>query len=148
MNAARTITTSPVTPADHAAWLRLWHDNNGADIDPAVTAQTWARLNDPDSAVNGLLARDGDQVCGLVHFILHPVTGNLNHACYMQDLFVDPAYRRRGVGTALVAQLAALGRMAGWARLYWLAESANPEAQGLYRKLGVRLDFTFHVMPL
>jgi GNAT superfamily N-acetyltransferase len=66
----------------------------------------------------------------------------------MQDLYVDPAFRRRGIGAALVRAVADQGRAQGWARLYWLAEAANPAAQSLYRHIGVRLDFTFHVMPL
>jgi ribosomal protein S18 acetylase RimI-like enzyme len=148
MQTASAITIVSITAADQCDWRRLWDGNNGGAIDERITAQTWARLLDERSTVNGLLARAGDDVCGLVHFILHPVTGNLNPACYMQDLYVDPAFRRRGVARALIGQLAALGRMAGWARLYWLAETANPEAQALYRRLGVRLDFTFHVMPL
>ena len=139
---------APVIPGDQNAWLRLWDGNNGITIDPRITAQTWARLNDPASPVNGLIAHADGTACGLVHYILHPVTGHLLPACYMQDLYVDPAFRRRGIGAELVAALAAKGRESGWARLYWLAEAANPGAQALYRQIGLKLDFTFHVMPL
>lgn len=140
---------APLTAADHDEWRALWDGNNGMAVNPAITAQTWARLCDPASPVNGLLARDADgAAAGLVHYILHPVTGHLHDAAYMQDLYVAPAKRGRGIGRALVEALAAQGRAAGWARLYWLAEAANPEAQALYKKIGVRLDFTFHVMPL
>lgn len=146
------ILTPPViaapAPADYDGWLALWNGNNGGPVDARVTAQTWARLVDPASPVNGLLIREGDALCGLVHYILHPVTGHLMPACYMQDLYIDPAFRKRGLGRALVEHLALLGRDTGWARLYWLAEASNPAAQALYAHLGVRLDFTFHVMPL
>ncbi len=139
---------APVVPGDHNAWLRLWDGNNGMPVDARITTQTWARLIDPAATVNGLIAHADGTACGLVHYILHPVTGNLMPACYMQDLYVDPAFRRRGIAQALVEALADRGRTERWARLYWLAEAANPGAQGLYRKLGLKLDFTFHVMPL
>ena len=75
-------------------------------------------------------------------------TGHLKPVCYMQDLFVNPDHRRKGVGRQLVTALAAVGTHEGWARMYWLAEAQNAEAQMLYRTLGLKLDFTLHVLPL
>lgn len=138
----------PVNKTDYEGWLALWNGNNGVAIDPRITLQTWDRLNDPAIPVHGLIAHDGDICCGLVHYILHPVTGHLHNACYMQDLYVLPAYRRRGIGRQMVEMLVERGRAMQWARLYWLAEAGNREAQELYKNLGVKLDFTFHVMPL
>lgn len=138
----------PLTAADEAAWRVLWDGNNGSTIDPLITQTTWQRLLDPASGVNGLIADVDGRAAGLVHYILHPVTGHMMPACYMQDLYVDPSFRRLGIARELVEALAAQGKAAGWARLYWLAEAANPGAQALYRKIGFKLDFTFHVMPL
>jgi ribosomal protein S18 acetylase RimI-like enzyme len=66
----------------------------------------------------------------------------------MQDLFIDPAHRQKGLGRALVLALTAYAKSQKYARLYWLAEAENEAAQALYASLGVKLDFTFHVMPL
>lgn len=134
--------------ADYPEWLVLWQANNNGQIGADVTQETWARLLAPESPVCGLGARTGGRMAGLVHYILHPVTGHIQPACYMQDLYVDTAYRRRGVGRALVERLAARAREEKWARLYWLADENNAEAQALYRNLGLRLDFSFYVMPL
>lgn len=138
----------PINSTDYEGWLPLWNGNNGMAIDPRITMQTWERLIDPQMPVHGLIAHDGDNACALVHYILHPVTGHLNNACYMQDLYVLPSYRRRGIARLLVETLAERGRIMKWARLYWLAEQNNKEAQALYRNLGVKLDFSFHVLPL
>jgi RimJ/RimL family protein N-acetyltransferase len=35
-----------------------------------------------------------------------------------------------------------------WARIYWLADGSNDAAQRLYKNLGVKLDFSLHIMPL
>ncbi len=134
---------------DYDRWLPLWVANNQGHVAPGVTRNTWARIIDPDGEVHGLGAWTADgTLAGFVHYVTHPVTGHINPACYMQDLFVDPAFRQRGVGRALVLDLAARARAAKYARLYWLAEAGNQAAQALYATLGVRLDFTFHVMPL
>jgi ribosomal protein S18 acetylase RimI-like enzyme len=67
---------------------------------------------------------------------------------YMQDLYVHPDHRRKGIARKLVTYLAALGTAQGWARIYWLAEGKNEAAQRLYETLGLKLDFTLHVLPL
>ena len=66
----------------------------------------------------------------------------------MQDLYIDPTARKQGYATALVTALAEMGATEKWARIYWLAETANNAAQHLYRTLGVKLDFSLHILPL
>lgn len=141
-------TITPLTQDDFDAWLFLWDANNQGHRNPEVTEETWSRLINPIFPVHGLAARCGGKMAGLLHYILHPVTGHINPVCYMQDVFVDPAYRRRGLARALIANLAETGRMEGWPRIYWLAEQDNLAAQNLYRSIGVKLNFSLHVLPL
>lgn len=142
------ITIRPLQTADFPDWLPLWDANNMGRRDEAVTAETWSRLIDPKSQVNGLCAVQKSKIVGLVHYILHPTTGSIAPICYMQDLFIDPAHRRKGLARQLVLAVYAAGQHAGWGRMYWLAEGQNAAAQALYKNLGVKLDFTLHVLPL
>lgn len=141
---------SALESADYDRWLPLWQANTDHGVNDAVTAETWRRICDPASGIGGICARESANgpITGICHFILHPTTGNLKPVCYMQDLYVDPAFRRRGIACALVTSLATTGATRGWARLYWLAEEKNEAAQRLYRSLGLKLDFTLHVLPL
>lgn len=138
----------PLQKEDYAAWLPLWDGNNLGTRDEAVTAETWRRLMDENNPVKGLGAFGGDKMRGLVHYVLHPTTGAIAPACYMQDLYVDPAHRKKGIARALVQELVSIGQKEKWARIYWLAEAENKAAQALYKTLGVKLNFTLHVMPL
>jgi GNAT superfamily N-acetyltransferase len=54
----------------------------------------------------------------------------------LNDLFVDPAARRSGAGTALLEAAADFARRVGAIRLVLSTELANTSAQGLYEKLG------------
>jgi ribosomal protein S18 acetylase RimI-like enzyme len=130
---------------DFPDWLPLWDGNNLGIRDEAVTAETWARLTDPDFPVRGLVAEEDGKLVGLVHYIEHPTTGSLKNVCYMQDVYVDPARRRSGIARKLIRALEGAGK-GRWARIYWLAESENEAAQALYKALGVKLDFTLHMM--
>lgn len=51
----------------------------------------------------------------------------------LDDLFVDPAYQRRGVARALIADVVASARAAGYRRL---AVTANPHASAFYAAVG------------
>ena len=137
-----------IAAGDYEEWLPLWLGNNQGKCDDAVTAETWTRLITPIYPVHGLAVRAQGRMAGLVHYILHPVTGHIQPACYMQDLYIAPPHRRQGLGRALVEHLAAIGRREKWARLYWLADENNEAAQALYKNLGIKLSFSLHIMPL
>lgn len=148
-----TVSVAPILPSDYDQWLPLWRANNHGSVSDAVTTETWRRLNDPSWPVHGIVARYNDpvagmRIAGLVHYITHPVTGHVEPACYMQDLFVDADFRRRGIGRLLVEALSVAARHRNYTRLYWLAEADNEAAQALYHDIGLRLPFTFHVLPL
>ena len=145
---AKGIVIDDIREADFKDWLRLWDSNNNGQRNDAVTKETWNRLLNPIFPVHGYITRVDGQMAGLVHYILHPVTGHIMPVCYMQDLYVDPDFRKRGIGRKLVEYLAEIGRREEWARMYWLAEADNQAAQSLYKQLGVKLNFTFHVLPL
>ena len=51
----------------------------------------------------------------------------------LEDLFVDPGYRRRGIGTALLNRITQVLRARGVERL---EVTANPHALGFYRAAG------------
>lgn len=55
---------------------------------------------------------------------------------YLEDLFVRPEFRARGVGRALLAHLAGLAVERGCGRLEWAVLDWNAPAIGFYEKLG------------
>lgn len=58
---------------------------------------------------------------------------------YLEDLFVTPAQRGRGVGRHLLAWLAGLALERGCGRLEWAVLDWNEAAIRFYRKLGAEL---------
>ncbi len=60
---------------------------------------------------------------------------------YLEDLFVLPEYRGRGVGTAILARLAAIAEERGCGRMEWYCLDWNQPSIDFYRRLGaVPLD--------
>lgn len=138
----------PLQPSDFPDWLPLWDGNNQGTRNEAVTTETWSRLIDPNYPVFGLCALQGNVMTGILHYVLHPTTGNILPVCYMQDLYVDPAHRNKGIARKLVQELARIGKAEKWARIYWLAEADNAAVQALYKSIGIKLNFTLHVLPV
>jgi GNAT superfamily N-acetyltransferase len=55
---------------------------------------------------------------------------------YLEDLFVKPEARGRGVGLALLKRLAAIARERNYGRVEWSVLDWNEPAIGFYKKLG------------
>jgi GNAT superfamily N-acetyltransferase len=58
------------------------------------------------------------------------------HGIYLEDLFVRPEYRGRGIGKALLVQLAERCVREGLTRLEWSVLDWNEPALRFYRSLG------------
>ncbi len=59
---------------------------------------------------------------------------------YLEDLFVRPAHRGRGIGKALLVRLAALSLQRGCGRFQWQVLDWNRPARDFYESLGAQAD--------
>jgi GNAT superfamily N-acetyltransferase len=55
---------------------------------------------------------------------------------YLEDLFVRPEFRQRGIGKALLLHVARLANQRGCGRMEWTVLDWNESAQTFYKKLG------------
>jgi GNAT superfamily N-acetyltransferase len=58
---------------------------------------------------------------------------------YLEDIYVHPAFRRRGIARALMARLARIALDYGGGRINWLVLRDNDDALGFYKGLGAEL---------
>lgn len=77
----------------------------------------------------------GDAV-GFALFFHNFSTWEGRRGLYLEDLFVKPGFRGRGVGALLMAHLAGLAVARGCARFEWSVLDWNTPAIGFYRSLG------------
>lgn len=120
---------------DETRWRQLWAGYNAyqeATVAEAVTAATWRRVLDPAVPMFCRMAVHGGRIDGFALCVLHEGSWVAGPICYLEDLFVDPAARQRGIGRALIEDLSALGKGRGWSRLYWHADGGNANARRLY----------------
>ncbi len=137
---------------DKSDFLRLWQgylDFYGADLPEATTDLTWKRLMSGSEPIHARCAfGETREMLGFVTYVLHRSTWAEHHYCYLEDLFVAPSARGRGVGRALIEDVCEQARRRNCERLYWATQATNTEAQALYDKLATKTDFLQYRMPL
>ncbi len=129
----------PARPTDIPALMRLKrllaHGENSLQAVRA-TEGDWLRDGFGVSAgFRAFVAETGDTVIGMATCSQRIVTGWNGPVVFLQDLFVEPAYRRHGVASALAARVAALARKLGSPIVELTVHSDNP-AQKFYRDNG------------
>ena len=75
---------------------------------------------------------------GFALFFLTFSTFECAPSLYLEDLFVRPEFRRRGIGKGLLAHLASLALARGCRRMEWAVLDWNRPALDFYRDLGAR----------
>ena len=93
--------------------------------------------------MNALGARLDRALVGIPHFFFHPTVW-LADACQLQDLFVDPAARSRGVARGSIDAVAVTARERGACRVYWHTHACNATARALYDKLARHIGTVRH----
>jgi len=141
----------PLRPDDKAEWRRLWTDYL-AFYETTVPQETYeiafARLlHGGDPAMGCRLALIGGRPVGLVHFIFHRHCWKPENVCYLQDLYVDPAIRGKGVGRALIEAVYAVADSRDVPSVYWMTQEFNATARQLYDRIGTLTPFIKYVRP-
>lgn len=80
---------------------------------------------------------DGKEI-GFAFFFLSFSTYIANVNMHLEDLFIDPEYRGKGYGTALLKKLAKIVVDRGYGRFEWTCLSWNQPSIDLYLSLGAK----------
>ena len=83
-----------------------------------------------------LLAEVDGETAGFALFFHNFSTWQGRRGLYLEDLFVRPAMRGRGIGKALLCELARIAMERGCARMEWAVLDWNTPAIEFYRSLG------------
>jgi GNAT superfamily N-acetyltransferase len=124
-------------PADKPRWgdlFRAYIAFYEARVPDPVIETTWQRLmsGGPFEPVGLVAIEDERGIDGLAHLVFHRSTWSATTYCYLEDLFVDPAARRRGLGRALIEATYREADGRGATRTYWATQESNARARALY----------------
>ena len=144
------LATRPATPADLpliasliralAEYEKLSHE---VRFDEAVLGE---KLFGPRPYAEVLIGEANGEALGFALFFHNFSTFEGRPGIYLEDLFVRPEARGKGLGKALLVELARLAVERGCARLEWWVLDWNEPSIGFYRSLGARPTDEWTVM--
>ncbi|MBS0533818.1 MAG: GNAT family N-acetyltransferase [Proteobacteria bacterium] len=85
------------------------------------------------------IAEYNGEAAGLAVWFLNFSTFRGRHGIYLEDLFVRPRYRGKGLGKALMARLAARCVEQGYARFEWSVLDWNAPSIAFYQSIGAEV---------
>jgi putative acetyltransferase len=127
-----------LTAGDAAAIFPIYRDSSTArmpdEITEALTVEMVAQALSHDGI--GLVAVEGEVVVGFVLGPRHPVR-RLSHVMTNVLVCVEASARGRGIGRALMSELALRARASDWCeRIEFHVRASNVRAIALYESLG------------
>ena len=120
---------------DKQRWFILWQgylDFYKTELLAEQSELTWQRILDPEFNMKCAVAIDDGLIVGFTTYSLQNSTWSENGHCYLEDLFVDPAVRGKGVGRALIEYVKSYAIENNCSRLYWNTDEDNATARKLY----------------
>ena len=102
----------------------------------ATEAGLREHLFGPSPAAEVSLAYLGEEPVGFAVFFPSFSTFACQPGIYLEDLFIEPAWRGRGFGRQLLAHVAKIGVARGCDRMNWAVLPWNEPAIEFYRRLG------------
>ena len=131
---------------DKPVWLALFKgyvEFYQATVPEDVIETLWQRLMQGGEGFHIALVAvdDADIPVGLAHVLFHRSTWSNGWYCYLEDLFVDPAQRGKGIGRALIEAVYAHADAHGCSRTYWMTQEINATARALYDRVATKSPF-------
>jgi GNAT superfamily N-acetyltransferase len=142
----------PATPADVPTILRFIRELALFEREPdAVIATEADLLRDgwgETPRFTCLMAEiDGEPVGFALYFTSYS-TWLGHHGIRLEDLYVTPEHRRKGIGRALLARLAKIAVDEGCPRLEWDVLDWNANAIAVYQSIGANIQTEWRIMRL
>jgi GNAT superfamily N-acetyltransferase len=136
---------------DKDRWLELWAgylEFYKSNLSTEQTEFTWKRLITNEQKMYGFVAENESGVIGFTHCLFRPSTWTETDYCYLEDLYVDPNIRGKGVGRALMNRVVKLAKEKNSKRVYWTTQEFNKTARVLYDSITSVSEFVQYRLPL
>ena len=125
-------------------WNTLWklyQEFYQVSLKEELSTLTFERLLNKSEPMECFVFEDGEKIVGFVHFIFHRSTWSERDSCYLQDLFVSPNCRSKGIGKQLIEAVYAEAKKKDCAKVYWLTHESNSTARILYDHVAENVGF-------
>ncbi len=86
------------------------------------------------------------EAAGFALYFYNYSTWQGHHGIHLEDLYVHPRFRQRGIGKALLAKVAGVAVVEGCPRLEWNVLKWNKPAIDFYHEMGAQISSDWSIM--
>jgi GNAT superfamily N-acetyltransferase len=129
-----------IRESDFEQLLQLFQEFAAFEQLPDRMTNSVEKMKEEKDFIHGFVAETADRkIIGYVSyfFCYYTWTGK---SLYLDDLYIQPAYRGRGIGTDLIHGVIAKAKAGGCHKVRWQVSGWNQPAIDFYRKIGAEIN--------
>jgi len=133
--------------SDFEGWAELYRGYKAfyqVPVSQADLQTAFGWITDDNHPQYGFVIEEDGVLVALAHYQVHPNPLRASYRMYLNDLFVDQAYRRRGYARAIIETLVNICQNEGFECLRWVTAEDNYAARSLYDELAQKSPFVIY----
>ena len=104
----------------------------------------WSWIHNDNHIVNGICYELEGKIVGIAHYRTMPRPIRGQYIGFLDDLFVEPDFRRKKIAQKLINHLKSLSKSNNWDGIRWITHSSNDNAKKLYDKIANNTGFELY----
>jgi GNAT superfamily N-acetyltransferase len=114
------------------------------EMNEKILQTVWNWLHDKNHEVEGLVYEVDGNIAGLAHYRRMPSPLRGQYIGFLDDLFVDPDHRGKGIGEKILNELKIISKSKGWNLTRWITRDDNVRAKSLYDRLAEKTTWDLY----
>ena len=134
---------------DKENWKKLYKgyaDFYNSTINEIILDTVWGWLMDKNHEVKGIVYEIDGNLTALAHYRAMPRPLKGKYIGFLDDLYVDPAYRNQKIGQKLMNEIKLISRSEKWDLVRWITRQDNIKAKSLYDKISEKTNWDVYEM--
>ena len=134
---------------DKESWRKLYKgyaDFYGSPINDKILDLVWSWLMDKNHELKGIVYEIDGNLTALAHYRAMPRPLKGKYIGFLDDLYVDPAYRNQKIGRKLMNEIKVISRSEKWDLVRWITRQDNIKAKSLYDKISEKTNWDVYEM--
>ena len=115
-------------------------------INDIILDTVWSWLMDKNHEVKGIVYEIDGNLTALAHYRAMPRPLKGKYIGFLDDLYVDPAYRNQKIGQKLMNEIKVISRSEKWNLVRWITRQDNIKAKSLYDKISEKTNWNVYEM--
>ena len=134
---------------DKENWKKLYKGYANfykSPINVIILDTVWSWLMDKNHEVKGIVYEIDGNLTALAHYRAMPRPLKGKYIGFLDDLYVDPAYRNQKIGKKLMNEIKVISRSEKWDLVRWITRQDNIKAKSLYDKISEKTNWDVYEM--